>query len=96
MPKKPKNERRAVGRYSQELVRAEIRAAIKRRDERGTHAQLASALGLDSSQQLSHRLAGRYDFSVEEIGAAADFFQSPIGWPFVPWAIAEKLGITRG
>ncbi len=84
-----------AGRYSQAAVAAEIRAALDRKDERGTHKRLSIALGLASSQQLTHRLKGLYDFSVEELGSAADFFAGPIGWPFIPWAIAEKLGIKK-
>jgi hypothetical protein len=95
VPRKPKAERRVVGRYSQAAVRAEIRAALDRIAERGTHKRLSLALGLGTSQQLTHRLNGWYDFSLEELGAAADFFEAPIAWPFVPWAIAEKLGIKK-
>jgi hypothetical protein len=95
VPRKPKTERRIAGRYSQAAVRAEIRAAIDRKNERGTHKQLSIALGLALSQQLTHRMKGAYEFSVEELGAAADFFEAPIGWPFIPWAIAEKLAIKK-
>ena len=84
-----------VGRYSQAAVAAEIKGALHRRDERGTHKRLSIALGLATSQQLTHRLKGLYDFSLAELGAAADFFAAPIGWPFIPWAIAEKLGIKK-
>lgn len=94
VPKKSKSQRAITSRYSQRLVTAEIRQALARKNERGTHKKLADALGLETSQQLSHRLAGDYAFSVEELGAVADFFDAPLGWPFIPWSIAARMKVT--
>jgi hypothetical protein len=95
VPKKPKNERPVlVGRYNWPSVLAEIKTR-RDRGPRGTHKALSLALKLDTTQQLSHRLQGRYDTTLEEIGVIADFFDAPIGWPFIPWAIAEKLAIKK-
>lgn len=56
---------------------------------RGTHASVARELGI-SSQQLSHRLANDYDFTLEEIGIVADFLRAPAGWPFISWGEGEE------
>lgn len=76
------------GRYSTKAVSLEIAAAIKRRG-RGTHKDLAAHMGW-TSQQLSHRLAvDTTRWRIEQIGAIAEFFKAPPGWPFVAWDVAQ-------
>ncbi|MEI8352412.1 MAG: hypothetical protein WCG36_08885 [bacterium] len=95
MPRKSRHQRPLLaGRYSQSRVSAEINAAIDR-GERGTHKRLSLALGLRTTQQLSHRRKSQYEWSLEEIGVVADFFNAPIGWPFVPWDIGVRLVVGK-
>ncbi len=70
-------------RYSYRRVVDEIENQI---DRRGIGAQkaVAAAIGLDESA-FSHRLTGaKSKFNIEQLGAIADHWDAPAGWPFIP------------
>lgn len=76
-------------------IRTEIRSGIeiagKERqggNARGFHAQVARHMGW-SSQQLTHRLAGDYQLSLEELGEIILFLDAPPGWPLIDWRTAK-------
>jgi hypothetical protein len=49
----------------------------------GTQKQVAGYCNL-TEQQFSHRMRGvQAKFTLEHLGAIADFFKMPAGWPFV-------------
>lgn len=71
-----------AGRYTYRRVVVAISEQI---DARGFGAQkaAAAAVGLDESG-FSHRLAGvKSRFTIEQLGALADHWEMPEGWPFV-------------
>lgn len=75
-------------RYAYRRIVEEIEAQI---DIRGVGAQKAVAayVNLDESA-FSHRLTGvKSKFTVEQLGAIADFWKAPAGWPFIPWVEAD-------
>jgi hypothetical protein len=88
MPK-PLPSQPPTSRFSYRRVVEEIEAQI---DGRGIGAQKAVAgyVNLDESA-FSHRLTGvKSKFTVEQLGAIADFWRAPTGWPFIPWDEAEQ------
>jgi hypothetical protein len=70
-------------RYAYDEVLSEVVRVVKRMP-RGTGSALAAAANLRPSE-MSHRLAGRVRFPVEELGAIADALHGPPGWPFIQW-----------
>lgn len=76
-------------RYSYRRVVDEIEAQLENRGV-GEQKAAAAAAGMDESA-FSHRLTGiKSRFNVEQLGAIADHWNAPPGWPFVPWDEAEK------
>jgi transcriptional regulator with XRE-family HTH domain len=92
---RPRPDPVPVSRYTLEKIGLEIRSAIEdgrglpdSKKKRGYHSRIAEYLGM-SSQQLSHRLSGDYELTIEMVGAIAEFMNAPPGWPFIPWNIAS-------
>jgi hypothetical protein len=78
-----------VSRYSYRRVVEEIEAQLDKRDI-GEQKVVANAAGLDESA-FSHRLTGaKSKFNLEQLGAIADFWRAPAGWPFIPWGEADE------
>jgi hypothetical protein len=74
-------------RYVYEAVAIEIRSQLKR----GQHTKAAKACKL-SDTGFAQRLRGEDSkFAVEHFGAIADLLNAPPGWPFIPWAVAERM-----
>jgi hypothetical protein len=82
-------------RYSYRRAADEVAAEIDERTDLegpGFQKQVAGAIGLDESA-FSHRLTGvKSKFTIEQLGAIADFLQAPPGWPFVP---RKRAGRSR-
>lgn len=81
-------------RYSYLAVTAEINRYLAKA-ERGTKKEMAAATGMDHTA-FSHRLAGRYRFTIEQIGAIAEVAGAPTGWPWIKWQDGESFdGIKK-
>jgi hypothetical protein len=97
MPK-PSPEPLPRSRYSYERVRAEIRTKIpeQRKGKRdkaswGLQKQVADHCNL-SPTSFNKRLRGISEqLKVEHLGAIADFFNAPRGWPLISWVEAEAM-----
>ncbi len=88
MPK-PLPEPLPVSRYVYDRIVQEIEAKIDA-SELGTQKLIAAAAHLDESA-FSHRMTGgKSRFKVEHLGAIADYFKAPTGWPFLPWKDADE------
>lgn len=82
-------------RYSREAAVAEVVAELADRAGDEPQKAVAQAIGLDEAQ-FSHRLADRKShFSIEQLGAMADYWRMPPGWPFVPISISERARLRR-
>lgn len=80
-------------RYVYKDVTREIGRYIAK-SPRGTKKDLAAATGMDHTA-FAHRMAGRYRFSFEQIGAIAEAAKAPPGWPWLPWVEAEAFAAFR-
>jgi hypothetical protein len=78
-----------TGRYSLNAARKEIVKVISQQP-RGTKKRLAISLGLEPDG-LSHRLSGRFELTIEQIGVIADELDAPTGWPWIPWDLGEAF-----
>lgn len=76
------------GRYSLRKVALEIDEQLRIRG-RGSQKEAAGALGI-TEQAFSAKLRGVHsNWSVDEIGRLADYWDAPSGWPWIPWKEAE-------
>lgn len=97
MPKRPA-EPLPRSRYTYEAVRAEIRTRVpelkKGKRDPGTwgiQKLVADRCNLPAPA-FNKRLRGLSEkLEVEHLGAIADFFNAPPGWPLIPWAQAEDM-----
>jgi hypothetical protein len=85
-------------RYNYESVRAEIRTRVPEvkkgpRDPEtwGVQKLVAARCNLTPAS-FNKRLRGLSEqLKVEHLGAIADFFNAPPGWPLIPWVQAEDM-----
>jgi hypothetical protein len=82
------------GRYDYVAVCDEIRRVLKR-EGRGSYKTAAAACKLKATA-FSQRLRGKESrFELEHLGALADRFDAPPGWPLVPWEVGEEMEHAR-
>ena len=85
-----------MGRYTKEIVSAEVRRVMSHwRDEHGRavpQKALADVLGITPGQ-LSRKMTlsdRRSQFNTLDCGLLADFFDAPPGWPYIPWDTGNR------
>jgi hypothetical protein len=92
----PKRSPVRAGRYTLRKVALEIEEQLRRRG-RGSQKEAAFGIGL-SEQAFSAKQLGKHsNWSVEEIGRLADFWDAPTSWPWIPWDMAfDRDAQARG
>jgi hypothetical protein len=85
MPKKAK----IVSRYSIKEATLRVEKAMGRSRPPIQNKELASALGMGEDVFSRKMRMKRSTFTLDELGAIADFFEAPDGWPVLDGSVSR-------
>jgi hypothetical protein len=86
----PKKKAPIASRYSIKEATLRIEKAMGRSRPRVQNKELAGALGMDEGVFSRKMRQSRSTFSLDELGAIADFFEAPPGWPVLDGDVARR------
>lgn len=86
MPKKAK----IVSRYSIKEATLRVEKAMGRSRPKIQNKELAAAVGMAEDVFSRKMRRSRSTFTLDELGAIADFFDAPVGWPVLDGDVARR------
>ena len=86
MPAKP----RVVSRYSIKEATLRVERAMGRSRPPISNKELWTALGMTEDVFSRKIRMSRSEFTLDELGAIADYFEAPQGWPIVDADVVKR------